>query len=92
MTNLDKRIQALETRTQGVHTTSEYFSISAELEIDDPERLALFLAAMKRSGMLESPPASDDDSQLAEFVRAAEGCGLIQFAESSGGICSAHEH
>ena len=52
-------------------------SISEVLNQDDPIRLAGVLAAAVRSGLCSDYPEPEDDSDLAEFLRAAWRAGLI---------------
>lgn len=80
--SLHTRIQKLEKYPRKSELSSDGFSINEELSRDDPERLALFLAAMKRSRLLDKPPAPEDDSQLAQFIRLAAIHGLITFPEA----------
>lgn len=47
------------------------FSVSKVLQQRDDERLTAYLAAAHRAGLLDTEPSADDDSQFAQFVRAA---------------------
>lgn len=80
--SLHTRIKRLEKYPRRSESSSDGFSINEELSRDDPERLALFLAAMKRSRLLDKPPDPEDDSQLAEFIRLAAKHGLVNFSEA----------
>lgn len=68
-------VQRLEVQ-QSIDVDMEVTSISAELGRDDPERLAAFLQAAKRAGLLETitvedaPPAIEQAESESEIVDA----------------------
>jgi len=75
------RLLRLERRTshlRGMKASDGVIGVSEFLSRDDPVRLAAFLAAAKRSGLCEKPPDINDDSQFAQFLRAAWKCELIR--------------
>jgi len=47
------------------------YSVSKVLEQRDDERLAAYLGAAHRAGLLDTEPSANDDSQFAQFVRVA---------------------
>lgn len=56
---------------------ADMVGIHDELTRDDPIRLSAFIQACRRAGLLDRYPAPEDDSQFAEFLRDAWGCGLL---------------
>lgn len=76
-----QRLRTLESRRPfqpaALLTGEASFSISDELTRDDPERIAGFLAAMRRAGFLDQMPADDDGSNMAEIVRLAVSGGFV---------------
>jgi hypothetical protein len=70
--NLENRCEMFENQP----SRALELKVSEELARDDPERLAGFLTAAWRAGLLNQPPDPDDDSQIAKFLRAAWGSGL----------------
>lgn len=80
-----QRLRTLENRHRSQPASSASgepaLSISDELTRDDPERIALFLAAMRRAGFLDQMPADDDESNMAQIVRLAVSCGFATLGE-----------
>lgn len=80
-----QRLRTLENRhrSQPTPTVSgpPSLSIADELTRDDPERIALFLAAMRRAGFLNRMPADDDESNMAQIVRSAVSYGLVSIGK-----------
>lgn len=72
------RLERLVSDSSETVERSQGLGVSEFLQRDDPERLAAFLAAAKRSGLCEAPPDINDQSRLAQFLRAAWKLGLIQ--------------
>ena len=78
-----RRLRTLESRRRyqslawAQATDGAALSLSDELTRDDPERIALFLAVMRRAGFLDRVPAEDDESNMAEIVRLAVSGGFV---------------
>lgn len=68
---------------RGVPSSIEPTGIDEELTRDDPIRLADFLKACERASLLDTYPASNDDSQLAQFLRDAWTAGLLANTRAS---------
>lgn len=73
---LNKRLLALESATPPARRAGVGRSVTQELRQSDDSRLAAFLAAADRAGLLEEDPPACDSSQFADFVRAARRLGL----------------
>ena len=80
-----QRLRTLENRhrSQSAPTAcgEPSLSISDELTRDDPQRIAQFLAAMRRAGFLDQMPADDDESNMAQIVRLAVSDGFVHLGE-----------
>lgn len=74
LTRLDRLTVAFVTPKE----PENQLTISEELSRDDPERLALFLEAADRAGLLDIEPSPHDESQFAQFLRDARKAGLIR--------------
>lgn len=85
-----QRLRTLENRHRSQPASSVSseppLSISDELTRDDPQRIAQFLAAMRRAGFLDQMPADDDDSNMAQVVRLAVSDGFVSFGGIKQGI------
>lgn len=82
---LRRRLRTLESRHRSQPASSAsgepQLSISDELTRDDPQRIAQFLAAMRRAGFLDRMPADDDESNMAQIVRLAVSDGFVRLGE-----------
>lgn len=80
-----QRLRTLENRHRSQPAPSASgepsLRISDELTRDDPVRIELFLAAMRRAGFLDRMPSDDDDSNMAQIVRLAVSYGFATVGE-----------
>lgn len=80
-----QKIDMNQTIQAQIDVDVEVTSVSAELSRDDPERLAAFLAAAKRAGLLDTVTEEPDDENQLEIESSPDGEDEIIDAEIVGG-------